>query len=453
MHQEILAHDAATNEPRTNEQTNQLNDESTSGGGRMQSRRQLLKALAATGGAAAITVLPGRWVRPVVEAGALPAHAQISPTPTATPTATVTVTPVPTPPLGNEFAIMGTASGGNQIVVFPTANTGLPNPTQYAVPGLPGGAEPHGVAYFGEAGGLAADAGNGRIFVVDLETSTLVDTITPATYNGRGTVAVAPGPGFALAGDNSSTLTVIAAPFGAGSTITSVALPGSIATYQTQAIVFDADGRAFVCHSAGVSVLDPPYDAIAFTIPFDNPRSGAIAITPDGSQLLTTDLTSGNVYVFTAPFSPSSTPDTLTIGTFAGSAPLPEEDGAAPFPSTGDVGPSQAYRLDGIMVTPDGSQAIVCNSSSPHVYAISAPFGGSSAFEEIPLPAGLTGGFEDVGISPDGQLAIVTGNGLGGQPAIFIQAPFTAAGATVHAVAVVGGGRGAGAVRFQPPNL
>lgn len=47
------------------------------------SRRHLLKAIAATGGAvAASTLLPGEWVKPIVNVGILPAHAQISPTPT-----------------------------------------------------------------------------------------------------------------------------------------------------------------------------------------------------------------------------------------------------------------------------------------------------------------------------------------------------------------------------------
>jgi hypothetical protein len=42
-------------------------------------RRQLLKAIAATGGAvAAASLLPGEWAKPVVEVGVLPAHAQVS---------------------------------------------------------------------------------------------------------------------------------------------------------------------------------------------------------------------------------------------------------------------------------------------------------------------------------------------------------------------------------------
>ena len=43
------------------------------------SRREILKALAAGGGAlAAAAFLPGRWAKPVVESGVLPAHAQSS---------------------------------------------------------------------------------------------------------------------------------------------------------------------------------------------------------------------------------------------------------------------------------------------------------------------------------------------------------------------------------------
>ena len=47
------------------------------------SRRRLLQALAATGGSiAASSVLPDKWIAPVVEVGYLPAHAQASVTPT-----------------------------------------------------------------------------------------------------------------------------------------------------------------------------------------------------------------------------------------------------------------------------------------------------------------------------------------------------------------------------------
>lgn len=58
------------------------------------SRRRLLKALIASGGAvAASTLLPNKWSKPTVEVGMLPVHAQatavVSPTPRPTPTPVV----------------------------------------------------------------------------------------------------------------------------------------------------------------------------------------------------------------------------------------------------------------------------------------------------------------------------------------------------------------------------
>ena len=50
------------------------------------SRRQALKTLAAATGAAALSSLPPRWVKPVVQSSTLPAFAQASPTPTPIPT-------------------------------------------------------------------------------------------------------------------------------------------------------------------------------------------------------------------------------------------------------------------------------------------------------------------------------------------------------------------------------
>ncbi len=44
-------------------------------------RRELIKVLAAAGGGlAAVAFLPGKWLKPVVEAGVLPAHAQATDT-------------------------------------------------------------------------------------------------------------------------------------------------------------------------------------------------------------------------------------------------------------------------------------------------------------------------------------------------------------------------------------
>jgi len=71
--------------------------------GRRIGRRQLLRTLAASSGVVAASALvPGKWSKPLVEVGLLPAHAQVTPaptmtrTPTATPTGTQTPTATPT---------------------------------------------------------------------------------------------------------------------------------------------------------------------------------------------------------------------------------------------------------------------------------------------------------------------------------------------------------------------
>jgi DNA-binding beta-propeller fold protein YncE len=328
-------------------------------------------------------------------------------------------------------AIMGTAGDGSLGVVFPTPESGLPNPTQLNVSGLPQTAAPHGVSYFGCNRALLSDFNNSRVFVVDVTNASLISTINTApNYNGTGTIAVAPSLSHALAIGFSFTLNVIHAPFNSSSTITQVLLPSSVQSYQTQAIVFDSNSRAFVYHSAGISVLDPPYTGIAFTIPVSgNNLSGAIAINPAGDKLLVTNLATTGVNIFTAPFSAASTPEFLPI-------PL-------------------ATAPDGINITPDGNTALVVSALVSRVFAITAPFTSSSTVEQIPLPPlGGTFGFEDIGISSDGQLAILTGNSTQTNlSAAFIEAPFTAAGAVAHAVPINGSGRGAGAVRFVPPGL
>jgi hypothetical protein len=330
-------------------------------------------------------------------------------------------------------AIMGTTGDGALAVIFPTPESNLPNPTQVNVSGLPQFAEPHGVAFFECNRALVSDFNGSHVFVVDVANGLLLSTINTApNYNGTGTIAVAPNLSYALAIGFSSVLNAISAPFDSASTITQVTLPGGVQGYQTQAIVFDSNSRAYVYHSAGISVLDPPYTSIAFTIPVTfNFMSGAIAINAAGDKLLVTDLNSPGVNIFTAPFSAASTSEFLSI--------------------------PQAQVPDGINITPDGNTALVAAAASARLFAITAPFNTSSNVEEIPLPPlGGTVGFEDIGISSDGQLAILTGNSGFNESdlmAAFVEAPFTTSGAVAHAVTVNGPGRGAGAVRFIPPGL
>ena len=265
-------------------------------------------------------------------------------------------------------AIIGTVDGSDQAIVYPSPGAGLPSPTANPVPGLPAGARPHGVGYYGTDNALVSDFGASRVFVIQISTATLLDTIdtSGAGYDGTGTIVIAPSLTYALACGSSGTLYRIAAPFAAGATITSVPLSGGIAGYQTEAIVFAPNGRAFVYTGAGVQVLDSPYSSVAFVMPYTNPASGSIAITPDGNQLLVTDLSSSTVGIFTAPFSAGST--------------------AVPLAIPGASGP------DGIMVAPDGTKALVVSSGSPHLHAISAPFNGSSTVEEIPLGGSFSSG-------------------------------------------------------------
>lgn len=85
------------------------------------SRRRLLKVLAAAGGAvAASTLLPGKWARPVVEVGVLPAHAQITPgvatpTPTRTPEPTYSAVCDSTPGGGDITNYHGLPPGSGRI--------------------------------------------------------------------------------------------------------------------------------------------------------------------------------------------------------------------------------------------------------------------------------------------------------------------------------------------------
>ena len=331
----------------------------------------------------------------------------------------------PQAPLSAQPAILAASGASKSVVVFP--DPGNAPASQTVVPGLPANANPQGVAYYGSDNGLIADVGNSRIFVVQVSTGALLDTIntTAAGYGGSGTLTVSPNQTTALAMGNSTTLYVIHGPFNASSTISTITLPGSIGSYQTQAIVFNSAGRAFVYTTAGVSVLDAPYTSIAFTMSVLNIGSGAIAISPNGNTLLFTDLGTTSVGIIQAPFSSASTLTGLTI--------------------------PGGSNLDGIAIAPDGASAIVVSNGSHHAAGIAAPFTSSSTVSNIPLPAGVDQ-FEDVGISSDSQLAILAGGSIN-EPAVFVQAPFNGTSVTsnVPLSGVANTSRGRGSVRFRPP--
>ncbi len=358
-------------------------------------------------------------------------------------------------------AIFGTAGDGNLAVLLPSPGTNLPTPEQRAVTGIPTDAFPHGVSVIGSDQAVVADFNHSRLFIVQVSSGTLVRTISTAgAYDGTGTIAVSPrldvmiGAGSTYATQTwKPTFALIRAPFD-NPVITPITLEGHVASYQTQGIVFDRNGRAFILTRPNfdvanppasmqgwVNVLDPPYSSVAFRIPVENAGSGAVAITPDGSTLLTTASRDGDgrVFIFKAPFSAASTPEVLTIAGTEG--------------------------LDGVNCSPDGQRCLVVSAFTPGLFSIAAPFGAGSAVEQIPLPSAFNSeqaGFEDVAISNDGQLALITGNSGkdssgqgGGLPGLFVKAPFTRAGAQSFAVSILGGGRGAGSARFVacPPPI
>lgn len=79
-------------------------------------------------------------------------------------------------------AIIATTDENDRVIVFSDA-TNLPAPGQTPVPGLPIGAKPHGVGYFGADNALITDWGGGRVFLVQASTATLATAIKRATLS------------------------------------------------------------------------------------------------------------------------------------------------------------------------------------------------------------------------------------------------------------------------------
>ena len=322
------------------------------------------------------------------------------------------------------------------ILYLPDPGSGAPNPLQVPITGMPPGAKPQSIAWISPTRALVADATNFRVCVVDTDVLAVVDTITTPQYEGGGTIAISPDGAYALAIGTSVTLNVIEAPFAAASAIRTLDLDVFVDRARTQATVFDHAGRAFIASYNLVAVLDPPYTEVAFNIPvphetFANPTMGAIAITPDDGQLLVSR--DEKVLVYTAPFTQASLPESLTIPDLSGPGSPP---GAT----------------DGLAMSPTGTHALVAAGFyNPNVYSIAAPFSQNSAVTPITPPAGVTYliGFEDIGFSPDGSLAIVAG----GDSSHRADTPLirnASSSAPVWVNILIGGGRGDGAVRFAP---
>lgn len=299
-----------------------------------------------------------------------------------------------------------------------------------------------------------------RVDVIDIATASLSASFFPGgpgdtRYSGYGTAIINPtgthlllATGDTLGGSN-SLLWVVPTPLSSLSVASDIlTMPGNFGTAQTHAIAFDpVTGRAYVAHTNGVTVIDPPYDAasIAFTIPLPAVSGGgarSIALSPDSSTLLLTGggATPGTdvVTIVHAPFSASSPSQQLSV--------------------------EHASVLSAIAFTPDGSQALAVDAVAAvgrtQVFAIAAPYNATSHVEWLHLPAGGQNlvGFEDVDISPDGRIAALAGGCNGyGCPLVILRAPFTEAGFSIETKNVPllpypynATGRGAGTVHFWP---
>ncbi|HQU83677.1 MAG TPA: VCBS repeat-containing protein, partial [Pyrinomonadaceae bacterium] len=324
-----------------------------------------------------------------------------------------------------QSVVATTGDASRQTVIF---SDPVNAPTsQNLTTGLPTNAVPRALAFFGNDDALVGDFGNSRIFVIKLSTASVVSTIsTSSIYGGQGTIVVSPQRDYALAMDGGNRLNVIRAPFNSSSPITSVTMPGTFNQFQTQSIIFDNAGRAFVRTTAGISVLDAPYTSISFTIARTLTEVGGLALTPDGNTLLvTTQLAIGaSIFVFNAPYSAASTSQTISSNT----------------------------GLSSIAISPDGTKAIyLVNTPFVHIArTLNAPFATGASGETLPLPAGSQG-YGEISFNTDGTMAIL-GNSTGANPPALLKAPFTAAGAQVSLLPVNGTnpGNGSGAARFLP---
>jgi hypothetical protein len=371
--------------------------------------------------------------------------------------------------------------GGDAVVVIADLerNLWLP-PLAYIAPTGLGqiSIKAHGLTLFSASGAVASrishgcGGSNGAIDILDTVAGLRTDTLQIPDYanDGFGTLAVDPAKSHLLvfSGCSGSKLFVVPAPFSSSSIVGEVPMPSNGGTAQTHAIAFDTvTGRAYVGHVAGISALDPPYTAIAFTITLPASagfvRGRAVALSADGNFLASTANGDAKVQVLHAPFGAASAPTALSV--------------------------AGAVQLDGLQFTPDGAQLLVVDDKSSFslgaalataddvsmavpelvanspataasangtAYAIAAPFDTNADVQT--LDTGIAGdGFEDIDISADGQFAALSGGTeAANAPLVILRAPFTAAAVGVYPLslpplygAYAGiGGRGTGSARF-----
>jgi hypothetical protein len=363
-------------------------------------------------------------------------------------------------------AVLTTFGDGDIAVVLAHPDAGLPAPAQTLGSGFGGAVDPHGLDFLRAGEVLVADftlPQLARLRVADAGVHGVI--ALPARTNANGTLAVSPDGNFALSfGESSGGVaeSAVVSGFRSGAIRVQAGAPNlRVRRFVTAAIDFDRSGRAYVCHTNGVAALDPPYAATLFDVALPTTTSTSVCrLSRDGQYLFVTRASAG-IGIASAPFSAATVPTVVAA-------------------------PAGVGALGAIGVSPDGDAVLIAQTNPAgagairaRLFLLRAPYSAASTMQELALPAAVNGnactpasggtsqcpGFEDIGVSPDGHLAIVTGNssvqdaGFSGRaPALVITDPFDDATRAMHAVTIgtpgqVDEGRGTGSVRIEPADL
>lgn len=363
-------------------------------------------------------------------------------------------------------AVLTTFGDGDIAVVLSHPDAGLPVPAQAIGSGFGSAVDPHGLDFVRVDEVLVADftlPQLARLGVADAGVRGVI-ALTTRT-NANGTLAVSPNGNFALSfGESSGGIaeSAVVSGFGTGAIRVQAGAPNlRVRRFVTAAIDFDRSGRAYVCHTNGVAALDPPYATTLFDVALPATTSTSVCrLSRDGQHLFVTRASAG-IGIASAPFSAATVPIAVAA-------------------------PAGVGALGALGVSPDGNAVLVAQTNPAsagatraRLFLLRAPYTAASTMQELALPAAITGngctpasggtsqcpGFEDISVSPDGRLAIVTGNssvqdsGFSGRaPLLVITDPFDDATRAMHAVtigsaATANEGRGTGSVRIEPADL
>lgn len=363
-------------------------------------------------------------------------------------------------------AVLTTFGDGDIAAVLAHPDAGLPTPVQAVGSGFGSAVDPHGLDFVRVDEVLVADFTLPQLARLRVANAAVHGVIAlTARTSANGTLAVSPNGNYALSFGESSggaAESAVVSGFGTGAIRVQAGAPNlRVRRFATAAIDFDRSGRAYVCHTNGVAALDPPYAATLFEVALPTTTSTSVCrLSRDGQHLFATRASAG-IGIATAPFSAATVPIVVAA-------------------------PAGVGALGAIGVSPDGNSVLIAQTNPAsagatraRLFLLRAPYTATSTMQELALPAAVNGngctpasggtsqcpGFEDISVSPDGHLAIVTGNssvqdaGFSGRaPLLVITDPFEDATRVMHAVTIGSAasateGRGTGSVRIEPADL